>query len=190
MKFFWDTETSGFPDYRLPPDHPDQPQLVQLACLLTDDAGVEKASAVMLVQTMRGPIPKQASDVHGITTRDAEEHGVYPTGALYFWDRLAQMADTIVAHNIKFDWAVIEAAWAHNNPAAKPKPPLNDLTTRYARTARFCTCEAAAPIVNLPPTARMISAGFDKPKAPKLAECIAHLFGEDLPSAHDAMVDV
>jgi DNA polymerase-3 subunit epsilon len=50
--------------------------------------------------------------------------------------------------------------------------------------------EAAAPIVNLPPTERMLAAGFNKPKAPKLEECIHHFFGETLAGAHDALVDV
>ncbi|AOW48412.1 3'-5' exonuclease family protein [Acetobacter ascendens] len=55
---------------------------------------------------------------------------------------------------------------------------------------KFCTMDAAAPLVNLPPTARMIAAGIDKPKAPKLEECIKHFFNEELKGAHDAMVDV
>jgi DNA polymerase-3 subunit epsilon len=50
--------------------------------------------------------------------------------------------------------------------------------------------EAATPVLNLPPTERMIAAGFDKPKPPKLEECIRHFFNEDLEGAHDAMADV
>lgn len=38
--------------------------------------------------------------------------------------------------------------------------------------------------------ARMLAAGISKPKAPKLAECVKHFFGEDLAGAHDALVDV
>jgi len=49
---------------------------------------------------------------------------------------------------------------------------------------------AAAPIVNIPPTPKMLAAGFNKPKSPKLEECIKHFFGEELPGAHDAMIDV
>jgi DNA polymerase III subunit epsilon len=45
-------------------------------------------------------------------------------------------------------------------------------------------------LVNLPPTAKMVAAGFNKPKPPKLAEVILFLFGEELQGAHDAMVDV
>jgi DNA polymerase III subunit epsilon len=58
------------------------------------------------------------------------------------------------------------------------------------RKPLFCTMEASAPIVNLPPTERMVAAGFNKPKPPKLEECIKHFFKEDLKGAHDAMIDV
>jgi len=34
------------------------------------------------------------------------------------------------------------------------------------------------------------AAGINKPKPPKLEECIRHFFGEELDGAHDAMVDV
>lgn len=44
--------------------------------------------------------------------------------------------------------------------------------------------------MNLPPTERMRAAGFNKPKPPKLEECIRHFFNEDLDGAHDAMIDV
>ena len=67
------------------------------------------------------------------------------------------------------------------------------LADRLAFTLRkplFCTMEAAAPIVNLPPTERMLAAGFNKPKAPKLEEAIRFFFDESLDGAHDAMVDV
>jgi DNA polymerase-3 subunit epsilon len=53
----------------------------------------------------------------------------------------------------------------------------------------FCTCNAAKPIVNLPPTERMLAVGFTGPKPPKLEECIKHFFDEQLPGAHDALVD-
>ena len=58
------------------------------------------------------------------------------------------------------------------------------------RKSLFCTMEAATPIVNLPPTERMVAAGITKPKPPKLEECIRHFFDESLEGAHDALIDV
>jgi len=186
-----DTETTGLYDFRLPPDHEAQPHLVQLAFSFTDDNGTERASFKSIVQPIgsSGPIevPKGASDVHGITTEIAHQQGLWPTAALYIWDRFAQMADVIVAHNLKFDMAVIEANWLRHNPARKTGVPnIND----RVKGARFCTMEAAAPIINLPPTERMLAAGFNKPKPPKLEEAVRFFFNEALDGAHDAMVDV
>jgi DNA polymerase-3 subunit epsilon len=36
----------------------------------------------------------------------------------------------------------------------------------------------------------MLAAGFNKPKPPKLSECIQFFFNEELVGAHDALVDV
>jgi DNA polymerase-3 subunit epsilon len=47
----------------------------------------------------------------------------------------------------------------------------------------------AVPVLNLPPTDKMRAAGFVKPKAPTLAECVRFLFDEELEGAHSAMVD-
>ena len=92
---------------------------------------------------------------------------------------LLGVADTLVAHNIQFDADVLDIAYLRLRGRPKSEPGT-----------RFCTMEAAAPIVNLPPTERMIATGFNKPKAPKLEECIKHFFGETLDGAHDALVDV
>jgi DNA polymerase-3 subunit epsilon len=188
MILFFDTETTGLPDYRMPPEHECQPSIVQIAMSLTDDTGTERASASMVVQVIGREIPTAASKVHGITTQMAAEFGVYPTAALYVWDRFAQMADTVVAHNLKFDLAVIEAAWTKHNPAFRTTVP--DFHGRHDRLKQFCTMEAASPIVNLPPTDRMIAAGFNKPKSPKLEECVKHFFGEEHSGAHDALADL
>ena len=46
------------------------------------------------------------------------------------------------------------------------------------------------PICKMPPTPKMLAAGFDKFKMPKLIEAHQHLFGEGFDKAHDAMADV
>jgi DNA polymerase-3 subunit epsilon len=54
----------------------------------------------------------------------------------------------------------------------------------------FCTMTHATPLVNLPPTLRMMAAGRFHPKSPTLSECIRHFFGEEHRDAHDAAADV
>ena len=181
MILFFDTETTGFFQDKLPVDHPDQPYIVQLAAQLCDEAGAPVAGFSFIVDPGIGEIsiPERASAVHGITDEKAVEFGVSAEFALSAFTHLYQRADLVCAHNIKFDRGVIEAAISRHYHKVMPlRKPL------------FCTMEAATPILNLPPTGRMIAAGFDKPKPPKVEECIRHFFDEDLKDAHDAMVDV
>jgi DNA polymerase-3 subunit epsilon len=178
MILFFDTETTGFYDDRLPLDHEAQPYCVQLAAQLCDHDG-STISGINLILDNGVEIPARAAEVHGITTERAARHGVAPKLAIEIFGYLYHQADLIVAHNAKFDIGVMGAA--ASRLAGRPRP----LTK-----ASFCTMEAAGPIVNLPPTERMVAAGFNKPKPPKLEECIQHFFGEALDGAHDAMIDV
>jgi len=179
---FFDTETTGLFKDRLPVDHPDQPYIVQLAAQLCHDDGRPAAGISLIVDpgiSEGVAIPVQASAVHGITDEVAVQFGVSAEFALSAFTHLYQRADIVCAHNIKFDKGVIETAIARHYKKVMP-----------LRKALFCTMEAASPICNLPPTERMVAAGFTKPKPPKLAECIKHFFGEEMIDAHDAMVDL
>lgn len=176
---FFDTETTGLPAFSMPDGHEAQPHCVQLAAIMTDDDGKEEASISVIIRPDGWPIPEQASAVHGITTEKATRYGIREqVAAVLFYDLLCR-ADLLVAHNIKFDRQIIATMFARANRTQWELPK-----------AQFCTMEAAAPLVNLPPTPRMLAAGFNKPKAPKLEECIRHFYGETLEGAHDALVDV
>lgn len=173
-----DTETTGLPRKDLTIGDPAQPRLVQFAALLIDADGTERAAVTMIVNPEIA-IPPGASAVHGITDEIARAVGVPEKAAVGVFLRLASVADVIVAHNADFDLLQLRMA------AARCNVPL-----KFNADVR-CTCRAAEPIVNLPPTQRMIEAGMgDKPKAPKLEECVRHFFCEELTGAHDAMVDV
>lgn len=178
MILFFDTETTGFFQDRAPLDHHSQPHLVQIAAELCEDNG-ESVAGFSLIVDPGVQIPAQASNVHGINNERAAALGVSLEFAISAFSHLYQRADTLCAHNIKFDKGVMEVAIARHY--GKPRLLTKPL---------FCTMEAASPIVNLPPTERMVAAGFNKPKPPKLEECIRHFFDEALDGAHDAMVDV
>ncbi len=181
---FFDTETTGFLDDNLPPDHEAQPYIVQLAAQLCEDDGAVIAGFSFVVDPRDNnanivTIPERAASVHGITNERAIQFGVSAEFALSAFTHLYQRATLVCAHNIKFDKGILEVAIARHYGRVMPiRKPL------------FCTMEAASPIIKLPPTERMIAAGFDKPKPPKLEECIRHFFSEELDGAHDAMVDV
>ncbi len=182
MLLFMDTETTGFLNERAPVDDPSQPYIVQLAAQLCEDDGAAVSSFSFIVDpgvSSGVTIPERASAVHGITNDRAEKLGVTPKFAIEAFRSLYAHADLVVAHNIKFDKGVIEAAISRQYGKVIPlRKPL------------FCTMEAASLIMKLPPTERMIAAGFDKPKPPKLEECVKAFFAEELAGAHDAMIDV
>jgi len=178
MILFFDTETTGFYDKKLPADHASQPHIVQLAMCLTEDDGKERLSASLVIDCPFN-IPIQASSVHGIDRDVSGAFGVDLEMAIDLFRHFYMRADLIVCHNVAFDLPVMasEIGRFQKRLVALDKPT-------------FCTMEASAPIVNLPPTERMIAAGFNKPKAPKLEECVRHFFDEALDGAHDAMIDV
>ncbi|MBO1325380.1 3'-5' exonuclease [Acetobacter sp. TBRC 12305] len=178
MILFYDTEKTGLPDRFVPLNSDRQPRCVQLAAILTDNAGVELSCLNLIVHPDGWTVPAGAAAVHGITTEKAKAIGIREAVvATAFYD-LSRKADLVVAHNEKFDRQIISIMYERLGRGWKLDTPA------------FDTMEAASPIVNLPPTPRMVAAGIDKPKAPKLEECIQHFFGEKLEGAHDALVDV
>lgn len=181
---FFDTETTGLPDFRAPSDAPQQPHLVQLAMILMDDALVERACVSVIVKPDGWVIPEEGpAAVHGITNAMANAVGVPEKVAVHLYHSLLYGTGAVgVAHNSDFDLRIMRIAMLR---AGFTKEWLD------ARApANYCTMKAATPIVNLPPTPKMVAAGFNKPKNASLSECIMHFFGETLEGAHDALVDV
>lgn len=185
MILAFDTETTGLPDFRAPSDAEHQPHIVQLAMLLLEDDGTEAACIDLIVKPEGWTIPDEVAAIHGITQEKALRVGISEkTAARLYANMLYGLGDhvTAVAHNAPFDLRIMRIAMLR---AGFTKEWLDerDVTS-------FCTMRAATPIVNMPPTAKMVAAGFNKPKPPKLSECIQHFFGETLEGAHNALVDV
>lgn len=183
MFLFFDTETTGLPVYQASQEDHCQPHIVQLAALLTEDDGTERSSFSLIIRPPEGvTIPDGAAAVHGITTDIANRCSVSIVTALSMLARLSGVADRpiLVAHNLKFDRWLIECGVLRNRLSL-------DI---FCAAETFCTMEAATPVMNLPPTERMVAAGFTKPKPPKLEEAYRFFMGKDLENAHDAMGDV
>ncbi len=167
----FDTETTGI----------NNPRLVKLGAVLieiTDDGPREHSLVSLIVRPSGYEIPEEAARVHGISTEMALAVGVPLTVAISALTHLWANAELRVAHNLEFDDKVVDGAmYALGRASTLPRPP------------GVCTKELAAPVLNLPPTARMLAAGYDKPKPPSLAECYRFLFNEELPGAHGALAD-
>lgn len=178
----FDTETTGLPDWRAPSDSVHQPHLVQLAMILLDDDLTERASVSLIIKPEGWESEPLALEAHGITTQDATRWGVPEKQATnLFMSLVYGLGATVVAHNAPFDIRIMRIAMLR---AGRDKAWID-----AAPVEAFCTMKASTPIINLPPTAKMIAAGFNKPKNPNLGECIQHFFNEPLAGAHDAMVD-
>lgn len=182
MYLVFDTETTGLPDFRAPSDAPNQPHLVQLAMVLLDDDLTERASVSLIIKPLGWEIPEEVTKIHGISNELAHAVGVPEKMAveLYVWMQYDKPT-IAVAHNVNFDLRIMRIAMLRHgyDKSWQEKRPLES----------YCTMNTASPIVNLPPTAKMKAAGFTKPKAPRLAECIKHFFDEELVGAHDALND-
>ncbi len=174
---FLDTETTGFSKNGFP-KQPDQARVCQIAMLLTDAEGKSLGEFSALIKPEGWQIQESAAAVHGFTNEQCEQYGVSAKAIYNLYLKWAEMATKIIAHNVKFDQRMMEIEAAYNDMPQSNKQ-------------WYCTMEASAPIVNIPSTAKMLAAGFNKPKSPKLEEALQFLCGRGLgDTAHDAMYDV
>lgn len=182
MYCFFDTETTGLPNFNLDLTDPAQPHIVQLALLLTDDAGRE-------LLTFKAPIIPEgftidengrAFEVNKVSNALANKYGITLRQALAMFRMFESKAELKVAHNYRFDGFLLKSAHARAG-VAPIDPPIE----------KFCTMTVMTEVLKLPPTDKMVQAGFaNKPKSAKLSEAYKFCTGKDLENAHDALADV
>ena len=173
MKLFIDTETTGIPKFKNPAEHPEQPHLVQLAAILSDDYGTEVASINLIINNGTLIIPPEATRVHGISTEIAKKYGVSLSAALKILSEMIEISDLVIAHNINFDAFILEIAAS--------RTLLKNSVFKIEK--RYCTMRSSMALDGLP----LNHAG--KKKFPRLAELYNYAFGENFENAHDAMAD-
>lgn len=180
---FYDTETTGLPLWKAPSEHPDQPHITQIAALLTDADGNKLASIDLLVRPDGWTIPEELQVKTGITMARAEQGGIPEADALRAFAALWRRASVRIAHNESFDCRILRIGFKRF-PGAVGPDEWKDAPTE-------CTQKLATPILNLPPTNSMVSAGFGhKPKPAALAEAYEHFTGKPMQNAHNAAFDV
>jgi DNA polymerase-3 subunit epsilon len=166
---FFDTETTGLPDWKSPSDAEHQPHIVQLAAILADADTQEIISSMdVIVRPDDWEIPAETVEVHGISQQHAEAVGIPEALAL---DTFLNMwrGSLRVAHNKTFDLRMIRIAIKRYN-----KNPLM-LDAWSVKDTAFCTMQAAHTVMG--------------GKRPKLAEAYEHFTGKTLDDAHNAMAD-
>jgi len=180
MILAYDTETTGLPDWHKPSDAPHQPHVIQIAMIRQDMQGKELDRFSSIVRPGPGAVMEpEAFDAHGISLEQAMDEGVCPIEVTERFIDWAGQAQLMVGHNESFDRRLMRISAARH------------LGFKWEPTApSFCTLYRSKFIINLPPTTKMVAAGFSGPKAPKLEEAVHFFFGEELEGAHDATVDV
>ena len=72
LLFFYDTETSGLPDWKSPSEAEHQPHIVQAAGAIVDSESRETIASVEWIAKPDGwVIPDEVAAIHGITTERA-----------------------------------------------------------------------------------------------------------------------
>ncbi len=165
----FDTETTGTgPNARL----------VEMGAVLLDDKGNEHGSISLIVQPDGFTISDEVAQIHGINMARAQTAGVPVVVAIAALTNLWSLAATRIAFNMEFDDAIVATELRLlGKPSILRRPP------------GVCVKELSSPILNLPPTAKMLTAGYNKPKPPSLKEAFQHFFGEDPPGHHSALAD-
>lgn len=185
LALFYDTETTGLPDWSKPSEAPHQPHLVQLAGALVDlDTRQTLSSMDVIIKPHGWNIPEEVAAVHGITNEIAGDLGVSEESAiamfLSMWD-----GRTRIAHNESFDARILRIAQKRY-----PNVCSEALCDTWKTSTAKCTAKLATPIIKLPPTEKMRAAGRFHHKTASLSEAYEYFTGKSLVGAHSAMVDV
>jgi DNA polymerase-3 subunit epsilon len=181
---FYDTETTGLPLFSEPSEDPRQPHIVQIAALLVDvDTRKVHGSLDLTVLHDGWESEPKAFEAHGITAEHANQVGVPEHLALALFLELWSRAAVRIGHNEQFDARIVRIGMMRH--ASEIDCELYDWKGGRAE----CTQALSTPILRLPPTERMKSAGFNKFKSANLREAYKHFYGSDLVGAHTAMAD-
>lgn len=170
---FIDTETTGIPNNWKAPasDTRNWPRLVQFAWQLYDEDENLLESNTVIIKPDNFVIPKEASNVHGITTEKAYVEGEDLESVLGKFKEKLKKAKLLIAHNMSFDEKVLGAEFyrLHNYN------PLSDIK-------KLCTMQSSTNICKID--------GPHGYKWPKLEELYYYLFKTGFENAHNAKDDM
>lgn len=170
---FFDTETTGVPmDYNAPASNTyNWPRLVQLGWILTDEEGNDLSKGNEIVKPEGFVIPSDVVNIHGITTKIAQQKGKPLRTVVELFLRDAKQAKYLVGHNVSFDQKVVGAELYRLG-----------ITDVISTKKSICTMKEGTSICKIP--------GYNGYKYPKLQELYIKLFGHSFEKAHDAMRDI
>jgi DNA polymerase-3 subunit alpha/DNA polymerase-3 subunit epsilon len=168
---FFDTETTGLPlNYKAPyTDISNWPRIVQLSWLIANEDGTILKESDYIIK-VDFPIPKEASQVHGITNLVAAKKGIIITEVLNTLLNDLNGMNHLICHNVNFDLTILQSELYRHNLHHQINIPT------------FCTMKNSTEYCKLP--------GNYGYKWPKLEELYSVCFNKKLENAHNAMADV
>jgi hypothetical protein len=175
-KIVFDTETTGLPirksgfnnyyDPSLTHCY-DTSRLVQLGYIVLDKSNnvVKKYSTIIKPDKFK----IENSEIHGITNIMAENTGLKVVDVLEIFLKDVKECDTLIAHNIKFDYHIIISEMY--------RAELNDMIKEFGSKKLYCTMLEATKLYSLQ-------------KTPKLSELFTLLYPDrNWVQKHDALDD-
>lgn len=179
MILFFDTETTGLLNFKLPADHSAQPRIASIAAVLFDGNRVPVETMHDFVKPDGWAVPPDVERINGLTTQRLTEIGRPISDALANLMTLYERADELIAYGAEFDLKMLRGELRRAG-----------LPDQYQGKPTKCAMRRATVACRMPPTPAMLAAGFKKNKTPKLAEAHEIILGAPLQGAHDALNDV
>jgi DNA polymerase III subunit alpha len=176
MYLIFDTETTGVPHNKTAPitDLDNWPRVVQLAWQLHTATGKLLSQQNFIITPEGFDIPFKAEQIHGISTKRAQEEGVPLTDVLSLFEKDLAQAKILVGHNIEFDINILGAELIRQARPTEVFLSLEKIDTGLS-SIEFC----------------QLPGGMGgKLKMPRLSELHQKLFGKNFDDAHDASYDV
>lgn len=191
---FYDTETTGLPNWSMPSSDPSQPHITQIAAELCDEETGETILEMdMLVKPDGWEIPLELQTLTGITMERAMDEGQSAEFVLENFITMWKPSTIRCAHNETFDMRMIRIeimrSPEYSIETVGPEAGLS-FADYWKKAPAFCTQSSSIKIINLPPTEKMIAAKRRGPKPPNLAEAYEFFTGKKLEGAHNAKVDI
>ncbi|OPY47310.1 MAG: DNA polymerase III subunit epsilon [Methanoregulaceae archaeon PtaU1.Bin222] len=167
-----DTETTGLPRKMASLRSKQQkcPRMVAIAWIECEREGEILADYYFIIKPDCYTIPEQATAIHGITTKNAQEEGKQLVSVLEIFQKSLKNSSFIVGHNVDFDIQVIAAEASRTGISL----PIKELP-------RKCTMKASTRECKI-----WRGSGY---KYPSLGELYYRLFGVPLPGHHHALSD-
>lgn len=182
---FYDTETTGVPEYGTPSDDPIQPHLVQIAAALVDEDTRKIEQSINLTVRPNGyEIPQATIDIHGVTNEYASEHGVTEEVVLMLFMDIWG-GKTVIAHNESFDARIIRIG------LKRYAKDMENILDAWKNRGRECTKKISHKHAKAPLSQKQIARGIKNGyKAPTLTEAFEALTDKKMVNSHTAMGDV